>query len=72
MVGAIGRLRTPATKILWLYKGLLNAPSKPLLYSVESFRDFVLHKGVGDRNAANLLPILKVFAIKNVATTFDR
>ena len=29
-------------------------------------------KRVGNRNAPNLLPILKVFTVKNVALTFDR
>jgi hypothetical protein len=29
-------------------------------------------KGIGDPHASNLLPILKVFTVKNVTLTFDR
>src|SRR6266704_6256013 len=32
----------------------------------------VLSKRVGDGHASNLLPILKVFTVKNVTLTFDR
>ena len=55
-------------------QGLAECFQEALVYLGAEFPRIVLllDKGIGDLNAPNLLPILKVFTVKNVALTFDR
>lgn len=52
--------------------GLEDAPSRPLFLAIRDFPKLLLSgKRVGDRDASNLLSILKIFTIKNSTLTFD-